>query len=88
MWETNREHPGIRRSTRKRLRPDYYLEHSSVAQNDPEPATVKQALESPQKARWKEAMEAEMHSLQSNNVWELVELPEGHKAVEVDGCLR
>ncbi len=79
--ETNREHPRIRRSTRNRLRPDYYLEQSSVAQNDPELATVKQALESPQKARWKEAMETEMHSLQSNNVWELVELPEGRKAV-------
>ena len=38
-------------------------------------------LSSHQKARWKYAMEAEMRSLQNNDVWELVELPNDCKPV-------
>ena len=54
---------------------------SVVKDNAEEPATVKESLESPQNAKWKEAMEAEMQSLQGNDVWELVELPEDRKPV-------
>ena len=46
-----------------------------------EPATFKEALASQQKAKWEEAMRAEICSLQDNNVWELVELPGGRKPV-------
>ena len=41
----------------------------------------KEALASQQKAKWEEAMRAEMCSLQDNDVWELVELPGGRKPV-------
>ena len=34
-----------------------------------------------EKAHWLNAMEKEMKSLQENNVWELVELPNGWKPV-------
>ena len=65
--EWNVEESGVRRSTRNRQRPDYLVEKVSVAKDSAEePATVKEALESPQHAEWKEAMEAEMQSLQAD----------------------
>ena len=42
---------------------------------------MKEALDSPQKAEWEEAMAKEMHSLQDNDVWELVEPPKDRKIV-------
>ena len=42
---------------------------------------MKEALSSPQKAKWVKAMEKEMESLKTNEVWNLVELPENRKAV-------
>lgn len=74
--------PVIRRSVRPRLRPDYYGEKVSVAKDElEEPTTVTEALTSQKKVKWEEAMEAEMRSLQDNDVWELVELPKDRKPV-------
>ncbi len=39
------------------------------------PITYKDATISPDKAKWKAAMEAEMKSLEDNSVWTLVNLP-------------
>ena len=78
------EEPVIRRSGRVRHRPDYYGESVSIAKDGlEEPTTVSEALTSQQKVKWKEAMEAEMRSLQDNDVWDLMELPKGRKSV---GC--
>ncbi|CAI7754721.1 unnamed protein product [Closterium sp. NIES-54] len=46
-----------------------------------EPATLKEALESSDAEDWKNAMESELKSIEENGTWELVELPEGHKAI-------
>ncbi|CAI7777648.1 unnamed protein product [Closterium sp. NIES-54] len=46
-----------------------------------EPATLKKALESSDAEKWKKAMESELKSIQENGTWELVELPEGRKAI-------
>ncbi|CAI7916445.1 unnamed protein product [Closterium sp. NIES-54] len=46
-----------------------------------EPATLKEALESSDAEEWKKAMESELKSIEENGMWELVELPEGHKAI-------
>ncbi|CAI7923146.1 unnamed protein product [Closterium sp. NIES-53] len=46
-----------------------------------EPATLKEALESSDAEEWKKAMEIELKSIEENDTWELVELPEGHKAI-------
>ena len=76
------EQPAIRKSDRHRQRPDYYGERVSVAKDGlEEPATVIEALSSQKKAKWEEAMKAEMRSLQDNDVWELVELPKDRKPV-------
>ncbi|CAI7779354.1 unnamed protein product [Closterium sp. NIES-53] len=46
-----------------------------------EPTTLKEALESSDAEEWKKAMESELKSIEENGTWELVELPEGHKAI-------
>ncbi|CAI7803810.1 unnamed protein product [Closterium sp. NIES-54] len=46
-----------------------------------EPATLKEALESIDAKEWKKAIESELKSIEENGTWELVELPEGRKAI-------
>ncbi|CAI7872846.1 unnamed protein product [Closterium sp. NIES-54] len=46
-----------------------------------EPTTLKEALESSDFEEWKKAMESELKSIEENGTWELVELPEGRKAI-------
>ena len=47
----------------------------------PEPNTVDEVMSSSEKNHWLKAMEKEMESLDGNDVWELVELPEGQNPV-------
>ncbi|CAI7911184.1 unnamed protein product [Closterium sp. NIES-54] len=42
---------------------------------------LKNALESSDAKEWKKAMESELKSIEENSTWELVELPEGRKAI-------
>ena len=46
VTDQNVEQSGVRRSTRNRQRPDYLMEQVSIATDDKEPVTVKEALES------------------------------------------
>ncbi|CAI7892573.1 unnamed protein product [Closterium sp. NIES-53] len=46
-----------------------------------EPATLKEASESSDAEEWKKAMESELKRIEENGTWELVELPEGRKAI-------
>ncbi|CAI7874041.1 unnamed protein product [Closterium sp. NIES-53] len=46
-----------------------------------EPATLKEALESSDAEEWKKAMESELKSNYENDIWELVDLPEGRNAI-------
>ncbi|CAI7898574.1 unnamed protein product [Closterium sp. NIES-54] len=46
-----------------------------------EPSTLKEALESSDAEEWKKATESELKSIEENGTWELVELPEGRKAI-------
>ena len=74
--------PVVRRSRRDRRQPDYYGEWTSVANGQlKEPVTVKEAMTSPEKSESTNAMEKEMESLRTNDVWDLVELPKDRKAV-------
>ena len=90
--------PALRRSERVRCRPDYYTEGVLVAADGVmEPTSYHEAIASPNESKWKEAMEAEMQSLERNDVWELVELPKDRKVVgskwvfkvkvDSDGCV-
>ena len=67
--------PALRRSERERRPPNYYGVWTT------EPTTVKDALSSPDKMKWLDAMKAEIDSLRRNDVWDLVELPKDRKAV-------
>jgi hypothetical protein len=42
---------------------------------------VKEAMESPNSSKWLEAMEDEMRSMSSSDVWDLEEIPKGAKTV-------
>ncbi|CAI7834926.1 unnamed protein product [Closterium sp. NIES-53] len=53
----------------------------SLVEMPGEPATLKKALESSDAGEWKNAMESELKSIEENGTWELVELPEGCKAI-------
>ncbi|CAI7890608.1 unnamed protein product [Closterium sp. NIES-53] len=46
-----------------------------------EPANLKEAVASSDAEEWKKAMESELKSIEENSTWELVELPEGRKAI-------
>ena len=48
-----------------------------------EPTSHKDALESPDSEKWLEAMKSEMDSMSENQVWDLVDLPDGVKPI---GC--
>ncbi|CAI7778088.1 unnamed protein product, partial [Closterium sp. NIES-54] len=53
----------------------------SLVEMSGEPATLKEAMEGSDAEEWKKAMESELKSIEENDTWELVELPEGHKAI-------
>ncbi|CAI7863981.1 unnamed protein product [Closterium sp. NIES-53] len=53
----------------------------SLVEMPGEQATLKEALEFSDVEEWKKAMESELKSIEENDTWELVELPEGRKAI-------
>ena len=76
----------LRRSTRERkpaIPSDYvvYLQESDIrAENDPE--TFSQAMSCRESDMWHNAVKEEMSSMKSNGVWDLVELPNGARAID------
>ena len=73
----------LRRSTRDRRPVDYYGSQQAHITIHHEPTSFEEATNSPEKAKWNEAMGKEMKSLSENKVWELTTLPAGKKAI---GC--
>ncbi|KAK8583782.1 hypothetical protein V6N13_109180 [Hibiscus sabdariffa] len=78
----------LRRSTRERHEPERYgflvTTHGDVILVDQdEPKTYQEAVSSPDSEKWLEAMRSEMDSMSENQVWTLVEPPEGIKPI---GC--
>ncbi len=72
----------LQKPERTRKPPDRYGEWVTLTSTSiMEPKMAKDALSSPDKAEWKEAMEKEMESLYANNVCKLVELPKDRKTV-------
>ena len=73
-----------RRSTRTRTTPDWYDPVMSVmlVENADDPETYEEAMMSPDSNKWQEAMKSEIGSMYENQVWTLVDLPDGRKAVE------
>ncbi|KAK8655978.1 hypothetical protein V6N13_108540 [Hibiscus sabdariffa] len=85
---TDLETRPLRRSTRERHEPERYgflvTTHGDVILIDhDEPKTYQEAVSSPDSEKWLEAMRSEMDSMSDNQVWTLVERPEGIKPI---GC--
>ena len=78
--------PKLRRSGRQGIpRRHFDIESGetfvAITQDEDEPRNVIEALSGPDKENWTKAMEEEMESMRSNQVWELVDLPKGRKAI-------
>ena len=73
-----------RRSTRNRTPPDWYdpVMNVMLVDNTDDPETYEEAMMSPDSNKWQEAMKSEIGSMYENQVWTLVDLPDGRKAVE------
>ena len=74
----------LRRSTRTRTAPEWYgnpVLDEMLLDND-EPTNYEEAMMSPNSNKWLEAMKSEIGSMYENQVWTLVDLPDGRKAVE------
>ncbi|KAK8670607.1 hypothetical protein V6N13_037225 [Hibiscus sabdariffa] len=85
---TDLETQPLRRSTRERHETERYgflvTTHGDVILVDQdEPKTYQEAVASPDSEKWLEAMRSEMDSMSDNQVWTLVEPPEGIKPI---GC--
>ncbi|KAK8624593.1 hypothetical protein V6N13_089485 [Hibiscus sabdariffa] len=85
---TDLETQPLRRSSRERHEPERYgflvTTHGDVILIDQdEPKTYQEAVASPDSEKWVEAMRSEMDSMSENQVWTLVEPPEGIKPI---GC--
>ncbi|KAK9028672.1 hypothetical protein V6N11_025822 [Hibiscus sabdariffa] len=83
---TDLETQPLRRSTRERHEPERYgflvTTHVDVILVDQdEPKTYQEAVASPDSEKWLEAMRSEMDSMSENQVWTLVEPPEGIKPI-------
>ena len=55
-------------------------QHANSA-SGPEPRTFKQAMHGPQSDRWRDAALLEYNTLVENGTWDVVDLPEGQKAI-------
>ena len=81
--------PPVRRSQRDRKKAisEDYVTYMSEDVNDigkvEDPTSYKEAIKSMNSSKWQVAMEDELKSMSSNDVWDLVEIPKGAKRV---GC--
>ena len=52
-----------------------------IVHDEEEPKTMKHALSGPKAKEWFQAMKEEMNSMESNRVWDLVNLLPSHKTI-------
>ena len=80
--ENEQPEPTVRHSVREKRPPNMYGEWVSVAHGKTaEPTSVTDAMMSDEKEYWLDLMKQEMNSICENNVYDLVELPEGKRAL-------
>ena len=78
-----------RRSGRIHHEPERYGflitdDESIVIVDQDHPTTYREAIESPNSAKWLGAMEAKMQSMYDNQVWTLVDPPEGARSLSAN----
>ena len=62
---------------------DYEVYVSEEILMDGDPTSFEKAMRSVYSSKWQEAMEVKMNSMNTNDVWDLEEIPNGAKTV---GC--
>ena len=67
-----------RRSSRARSKPQWY----SMLLDSDEPTNYSEAMMDPDSVKWLTAMKSEMESMYTNQVWNLVDPPDGVKPIE------
>ena len=73
---------GLRKSTRNKQKHDWYSHNLTLlSSEEQDPSSVDEAKLSSDKDKWEKAMEKEIESLRSNEVWELVEPPRDRKII-------
>jgi hypothetical protein len=80
------ENEALRRSKRVKksaISTDYKFYNTETVHMEGDPTSYEEAMGSPNSLKWLEAMEDEMRSTSSNDVWDLEEIPKGSKTV---GC--
>jgi len=80
------ENEALRRSKRPKksaISSDYKVYNTEIVHMDNDPTSYEEAMRSPHSSQWQEAMEDEMKSMSSNDVWDLENIPKGAKTV---GC--
>jgi hypothetical protein len=53
-----------------------------------DPTSYEEAMRSPRSLKWLDAMEDEMKSMSSNDVWDIEEISKGSKTVAVNGSTK
>jgi hypothetical protein len=88
--QENDDEPQLTRRSmceRRSVIPNDYVVYMSKDVNDigkmDDPASYKEAIKSKNSLKWHEAMEEELRSMSSNDVWDLVKISDGAKRV---GC--
>ena len=82
--EQDHEQSQPRRSNHERIpRRLFEIEGEAfmIAHGEEVPKTIQQALFGPNSKEWFEAMKEEMNTMESNQVWDLVDLPLSHKTI-------
>ena len=80
------ETEALRRSTRPRksaISTDFKVYNTEMVHMEKDPTSYEEAMRSPHSSMWMKAMEDEMKSMSSKDVWDLEEIPKGAKTV---GC--
>ena len=70
-----------RRSARPKQKPDWYSHSLNISAEHQDPRSLTEVKSSSDRVNWERAMNREMESLKSNQVWELVEPPSDRKII-------
>ena len=70
---------GLQELKKPAISSDYKVYNTKIAHMESDPTSYEEAMRSPHSSRWVEAMEDEMKSMSSNDVWDLEDFPKGAK---------
>ena len=82
MCQRLRPLEGLRELKKSAISSDYVC-NTEIAHMEGDPTSYEEAMRIPHSSKWQEAMEDEMRSMSSNDVWDIEKISKGDKTV---GC--